>query len=87
MHVWTNLALTTPENIPIVLRSTTRSPARPPRRHELLDLALERGLVPDSVLRAGSIHGAWARERRESRGGVQAQEERLRSLCNPGNDD
>jgi cyclopropane-fatty-acyl-phospholipid synthase len=64
----------------MVLRSTTRSPARPPRRYELLDLALERELVPDSVLRAGSIYGAWARERRESRGGVQAQEERMRSL-------
>jgi hypothetical protein len=35
MHVWTNLALTTPENIPMLLRSTTSSPARPPRRYEL----------------------------------------------------
>jgi cyclopropane-fatty-acyl-phospholipid synthase len=51
-----------------------------PLRYRLLDLALERGLPPDSVLRAGSLYGAWARERRESRGGVQAREDRMSSL-------
>jgi cyclopropane-fatty-acyl-phospholipid synthase len=49
-------------------------------RHRLLDLALERGLLPDPVLRAGSRWGAIARRRREARGGVAAQEERLRAL-------
>jgi cyclopropane-fatty-acyl-phospholipid synthase len=49
-------------------------------RYRLLDRALERQLAPDSLLRAGSRYGAWARERRESRGGVVAQEERLRVL-------
>lgn len=53
----------------------------PPRsRYELLDLALERGLLPDRLLRAGSLYGAWAREHRESRGGVVGQQERLRAL-------
>ena len=50
------------------------------RRYELLDLALERALVPDGLLRAGSLYGAWERERRESRGGVVAQQDRLRAL-------
>ena len=49
-------------------------------RYRLLDLALEHQVAPDSLLRAGSRYGAWARERRESRGGVVAQEERLRVL-------
>ena len=49
-------------------------------RYRLLDRALEHQIVPDSVLRAGSRYGAWARERRESRGGVVGQEERLRAL-------
>jgi len=49
-------------------------------RYQLLDRALEHQAVPDGVLRAGSRYGAWARERRESRGGVVAQEERLRAL-------
>jgi cyclopropane-fatty-acyl-phospholipid synthase len=49
-------------------------------RFRLLDRALEHQVIPDSVLRAGSLHGAWARERRERRGGVVAQEERLRVL-------
>ncbi len=48
--------------------------------YELLDLALERDALPDAVLRAGSLYGAWARERREARGGVAAQQERLRAL-------
>jgi len=51
-----------------------------PRRYELLDRALERGLAPDWLLRAGSLYGAWDRERRESRGGVAGQQERLRAL-------
>lgn len=46
----------------------------------MLDHALERALLPDPVLRAGSLYGAWARERRESRGGVVAQQDRLRAL-------
>jgi cyclopropane-fatty-acyl-phospholipid synthase len=49
-------------------------------RYRLLDDALERALLPDAVLRAGSLYGAWARERRESRGGVVGQQDRLRSL-------
>ena len=49
-------------------------------RYRLLDRALERALLPDPVLRAGSLYGAWARERRESRGGVVGQQERLRAL-------
>jgi cyclopropane-fatty-acyl-phospholipid synthase len=49
-------------------------------RYELLDLALERGLLPDPLLRAGSLYGAWARERRESRGGAAPTQERLRAL-------
>jgi cyclopropane-fatty-acyl-phospholipid synthase len=56
------------------------SPTRWPRRYELIDAALERGAIPDAVLRAGSLYGAWARERRESRGGVPAQQARLREL-------
>ncbi|MGI8429867.1 MAG: SAM-dependent methyltransferase [Solirubrobacteraceae bacterium] len=55
-------------------------PAKDALRYRLLDLALERGVVPDSVLRAGSVYGAWDRERRESRGGAQAQEERKEAL-------
>ena len=49
-------------------------------RYQLLDVLLERGALPDSVLRAGSLLGAWDRERRESRGGAAAQGERLRAL-------
>jgi cyclopropane-fatty-acyl-phospholipid synthase len=49
-------------------------------RYRLLDHALERALLPDPVLRAGSLFGAWARERRESRGGVMGQQDRLRAL-------
>jgi cyclopropane-fatty-acyl-phospholipid synthase len=51
-----------------------------PFRYELLDRALERGLAPDLLLRAGSRYGAWARERSSARGGVEAQGERLRGL-------
>jgi cyclopropane-fatty-acyl-phospholipid synthase len=49
-------------------------------RHRLLDRALIAGAVPDGMLRAGSLYGAWARERRESAGGVDACSERLRAL-------
>ena len=49
-------------------------------RYRLLDRALQFGLLPDPVLRAGSRFGAGARIRREARGGVVAQEERLRAL-------
>jgi hypothetical protein len=49
-------------------------------RYRLLDLMLERSLLPDGVLRAGSRYGAWARERHESRGGVVGRQERLRAL-------
>ncbi|MGI8622616.1 MAG: SAM-dependent methyltransferase [Solirubrobacteraceae bacterium] len=49
-------------------------------RYVLLDHALERGLLPDRLLRAGSRWGTAARVRREAKGGVEAQEERLRSL-------
>ena len=49
-------------------------------RYRLLDSALEKGLLPDRVLRAGSRWGARARLRREAAGGVEAQEDRLRAL-------
>ena len=49
-------------------------------RYRLLDQALERSLIPDWLLRVGSFCGAWARERRESRGGVAAQSERFEEL-------
>jgi cyclopropane-fatty-acyl-phospholipid synthase len=49
-------------------------------RYRSLDLALERALLPDPVLRAGSLYGAWARERREARGGVTGRRERLQAL-------
>ena len=49
-------------------------------RYRLLDAALGAGLIPDPVLRAGSVYGAHARERHESRGGVTGQTERLRGL-------
>jgi cyclopropane-fatty-acyl-phospholipid synthase len=50
------------------------------RRYELLDRALERGLLPDPLLRVGSRSGARRRERVEARGGVTEQSERLRAL-------
>ena len=49
-------------------------------RYALLDLALGRGLLPDPLLAAGSRIGARARLRREERGGVEAQEQRLAAL-------
>ncbi|MGI9184192.1 MAG: SAM-dependent methyltransferase [Solirubrobacteraceae bacterium] len=61
-------------------RSTIDTSTREPRRYELLDAVLERGLLPDALLRAGSLYGAWDRERRESAGGVTGQQARLRAL-------
>jgi cyclopropane-fatty-acyl-phospholipid synthase len=49
-------------------------------RYRLLDAVLAHGLLPDAVRRAGSRWGAHTRERREARGGVGAQEDRLRAL-------
>lgn len=49
-------------------------------RYVLLDRALATGLVPDSVLRAGCRYATAARQRREERGGLEAQEERLAAL-------
>ena len=51
-----------------------------PRRYAALDLALEHELLPDGLLALGSVYGAWARERAEAHGGVDAQSERLRAL-------
>jgi len=48
--------------------------------HRLLDRALAHGLLPDPLLVAGSRLGARARLAREQRGGVEAQEARLRAL-------
>ena len=59
--------------------TSSRAP-REPRRYELLDAVLQRGLIPDWLLRAGSLFGAWDRERRESAGGVTGQQARLRAL-------
>ena len=49
-------------------------------RYRALDTALGRGLLPDTLLRIGSRHGARRRETRESRGGVESQEARLTAL-------
>jgi cyclopropane-fatty-acyl-phospholipid synthase len=49
-------------------------------RYALLDRALARGLLSDPLLRAGSRVSARARIRRESRGGVEAQAQRLAAL-------
>ncbi len=49
-------------------------------RYRILDRALQHGLLPDWLLRAGSRFGAWDRERREGRGGVAAQERRFVEL-------
>ncbi|MDX8152410.1 cyclopropane-fatty-acyl-phospholipid synthase family protein [Patulibacter brassicae] len=50
------------------------------RRYAALDLALERGLLPDALLRAGSRWGAGRRLRREERGGVAVQDDRRQAL-------
>jgi cyclopropane-fatty-acyl-phospholipid synthase len=49
-------------------------------RYGLLDRVLERGLLPDPLLRSGSRWGARSRLRHEGRGGVEAQEQRLGEL-------
>jgi cyclopropane-fatty-acyl-phospholipid synthase len=49
-------------------------------RYGLLDRALGRGLLPDPLLVAGSRRGARARIKRESAGGVEAQERRLAAM-------
>jgi cyclopropane-fatty-acyl-phospholipid synthase len=49
-------------------------------RYQLLDQALQRNLLPDPVLRFGSWVGVHTRIRREARGGVEAQEQRVREL-------
>ncbi len=65
----------------MLFRATSSSPTPcEPRRYELLDAVLQRGLIPDRLLRAGSLFGAWDRERRESAGGVTGQQARLRAL-------
>lgn len=63
------------------LRNRLRSASTlAPLRYALLDRALERGLVPDRVLRVGAQYGARARQRREERGGAPAQADRLSAL-------
>ena len=49
-------------------------------RYRALDAALRYQVAPDWALRAGSRWGAWARERKESAGGIEAQEARLKAL-------
>jgi len=49
-------------------------------RYSILDQALGLGLIPDPVLRAASRWSAKNRLRNEERGGVEAQEERLREI-------
>jgi cyclopropane-fatty-acyl-phospholipid synthase len=44
--------------------------------YEVLDRSLERGLLPEALLRVGSRWGAGARQRHEERGGLAAQSER-----------
>jgi cyclopropane-fatty-acyl-phospholipid synthase len=92
-HAPTSHHTPTPHHTPPALRAVPPPPPRAvpalepskphqpsPLRHRLLDLALERQAVPDLALRGGARYGAWSRERRESRGGVVVQEERLRAL-------
>jgi cyclopropane-fatty-acyl-phospholipid synthase len=50
------------------------------RRYELLDRALSHHLLPDAVLLMGSRLATRRRLRSEREGGVEAQEDRLRSL-------
>jgi cyclopropane-fatty-acyl-phospholipid synthase len=50
------------------------------RRYELLDRALSNHLLPDAALLLGSRLAATRRLKSEREGGVQAQEDRLRSL-------
>ena len=50
------------------------------RRYAMLDSALASGLLPDSLLRVASRAATWKRQRDEERGGVEAQDARLRDL-------
>lgn len=50
------------------------------RRYAALDLLLERGLLPDPVLRVGTRFGTAKRLRREERDGVEAQDRRLAEI-------
>jgi cyclopropane-fatty-acyl-phospholipid synthase len=73
---------------PAALRSRASEPSAPIVRifgwmsirkrleYLMLDRALERGLLPDPLLRAGSRFGAAARQRHEERGGLAGQSER-----------
>lgn len=54
--------------------------ARDKLRYSILDQALGFDLIPDPVLRAASRKSAAARLRNEERGGVEAQEGRLREM-------
>jgi cyclopropane-fatty-acyl-phospholipid synthase len=49
-------------------------------RYRALDRVLQLQLAPDALLRAGSRWGSWARERQLARGGVEAEEARLKAL-------
>lgn len=49
-------------------------------KYRLLDAALSHRLIPDPILKLGSIRATGVRERREAEGGVEAQEDRLRAL-------
>ena len=49
-------------------------------RYRALDAALAHGLLPDPLLRLGSRWGVRTRQRRELRGGVEAQDQRLAEL-------
>jgi cyclopropane-fatty-acyl-phospholipid synthase len=54
--------------------------ARGRLRYAALDAVLARGILSDPLLRAGSRAGANLRQRREGRGGVEAQDARLAEL-------
>lgn len=57
------------------------APASPsPARFRALDGLLARDVLPDGALRLGSRAGIHLRLRRDEEGGVEAQEDRLRSL-------
>jgi len=51
-----------------------------PLKYQLLDRSLGSGLIPDSALKAASRRAARTRLANERRGGIEAQEERLRDI-------
>ena len=55
-------------------------PTRAPVRYRALDELLGFGLIPERLLRAGSVYGAWARLHKELRGGVEQQQKRMDAL-------